>query len=126
MGELDFNKPANEIECLIRGLNPWPSAYTHYNGKMLKIWDADVVNYISDIVSESDLSEAAEKQNDIDKEANGTVCFVDKKRIIIKCGKDYLSVNEVQLEGKKRMKTEAFLLGCKVEKGTILGKTENK
>lgn len=122
MGELDFNKPAHEIECLIRGLNPWPSAYTHYNGKMLKIWDADVVNDISDIVGKSDLPEAAKKQ-DIDKEANGTVCFVDKKRLIIKCGKDYLSVNEVQLEGKKRMRTDAFLLGCKVEKGTILGKT---
>ena len=49
------------------------------------------------------------KKNAVETDAAcGTVCFVDKKRLIIKCGKDYLSVNEVQLEGKKRMKTDAF------------------
>ena len=42
------------------------------------------------------------------------------KIIIFTVTKDYLSVNEVQLEGKKRMKTDAFLLGCRVEKGTVL------
>mgnify|MGYP001068649091 CR=1 FL=1 len=41
-GELDFSKEADALERLIRGLNPWPSAFTHLNGKMLKIWDADV------------------------------------------------------------------------------------
>ena len=112
MGELDFSRTAHDIECLIRGLNPWPSAYTHYNGKMLKIWDADVISDVSGIGSEENAVET--------DAACGTVCFVDKKRLIIKCGKDYLSVNEVQLEGKKRMKTDAFLLGCRVEKGTVL------
>ena len=121
MGELDFSKPAHDIECLIRGLNPWPSAYTHYNGKMLKIWDADVVHNISDIADSS-------KFNDIEQEiqcdaniAPATVCYVDKKRLIVKCGVDYLSLNEVQLEGKKRMKIDAFLLGCRVEAGTVFG-----
>ena len=121
MGELDFSKPAHDIECLIRGLNPWPSAYTHYNGKMLKIWDADVIHNISDIADSS-------KFNDIEQEiqcdaniAPATVCYVDKKRLIVKCGVDYLSLNEVQLEGKKRMKTDAFLLGCRVEAGTVFG-----
>ena len=42
MGAIDWNRPAKELERLIRGLNPWPSAFTHLNGKMLKIWDADV------------------------------------------------------------------------------------
>ena len=41
-GELDFSNEADALERLIRGLNPWPSAFTHLNGKMLKIWDADV------------------------------------------------------------------------------------
>lgn len=121
MGELDFTKSARQIECLIRGLNPWPSAFTHLNGKMLKIWDADVVHNISDIADSS-------KFNDIEQEiqcdaniAPATVCYVDKKRLIVKCGVDYLSLNEVQLEGKKRMKTDAFLLGCRVEAGTVFG-----
>ena len=43
MGHIDFANSANEIERLIRGLNPWPSAFTYINKKMLKIWDADVV-----------------------------------------------------------------------------------
>lgn len=121
MGELDFTKSARQIECLIRGLNPWPSAFTHLNGKMLKIWDADVVHNISDIADSS-------KFNDIEQEiqcdaniAPATVCYVDKKRLIVKCGVDYLSLNEVQLEGKKRMKIDAFLLGCRVEAGTVFG-----
>ena len=42
LGEIDFTKDAIVIERLIRGLNPWPSAYTHLDGKMLKLWDADV------------------------------------------------------------------------------------
>ena len=112
MGELDFTKSARQIECLIRGLNPWPSAFTHLNGKMLKIWDADVVTDSDDIINNNNVSKECEA---------GTVCYVDKKTFIIKCGKDYLKVNELQLEGKKRMSTDAFLLGSHVEEGTALG-----
>ena len=107
MGELDFTKSARQIECLIRGLNPWPSAFTHLNGKMLKIW-----NDSDDIINNNNVSKECEA---------GTVCYVDKKTFIIKCGKDYLKVNELQLEGKKRMSTDAFLLGSHVEEGTALG-----
>lgn len=107
-GEIDFTKSASEIERLIRGLNPWPSAYTHFNGKMLKIWDADVC---SD--NEADGLKECE---------NGTV-HVDKHTFYIKCAKDILRVNELQLEGKKRMVTDAFLRGNnQLVTGTILGK----
>lgn len=100
-GRIDFNKPAVEIERLIRGLNPWPSAYTKLDNKTLKIWDADVV----------------------DKEYEGSVgevVDVDKTCIYIKTGDKTLAINELQLEGKKRMETSAFLLGYKIEKGVIL------
>lgn len=40
MGELDFTKSAEILDRLIRGLNPWPSAYTTYHGKQLKVWEA--------------------------------------------------------------------------------------
>lgn len=112
MGELDFSKATKDIECLIRGLNPWPSAFTHFNGKMLKIWDADVIENEADIDGDGQFLNTA---------AVGEVCYTDKKTFIIKCGKGFLKVNEVQLEGKKRMKTESFLLGCKIENGTKLG-----
>lgn len=102
MGQVDFTKPAKEIERLIRGLNPWPSAYTSMNGKTMKLWDADVI--------ECDV-----------KEEPGTVIDVTKDAIVTATGKDALALKEIQLAGKKRMKVSAFLLGYHVEKGTKLG-----
>lgn len=102
MGQIDFTKPAKEIERLIRGLNPWPSAYTSMNGKTMKLWDADVM--------ECDV-----------KEKPGTVIDVTKDAIVTSTGKDALALKEIQLAGKKRMKVSAFLLGYHVEKGTKLG-----
>lgn len=103
-GEIDFNLSAKRIECLIRGLNPWPSAYTHLNGKMLKIWDADVCE---------------DEENSTDN-AVGTVTKVNKNSFVVKCGDGSLIINEVQLEGKKRMDVGSFLRGNGLEVGTVL------
>ena len=83
-GNIDWSKSAAEIERLVRGLNPWPSAYTKLNDKTLKIWKARV--------------------SDTEDDAN-PLCF--------KTGKGYLIAEEVQLEGKKRMDAKTFLLGYK-------------
>ena len=102
LGKIDFNKSADEIERLVRGLTPWPSAYTKFLDKTLKIWECDV----------------------IDREYQGKpgeIVDIDKTSIYIKTGNKTLAINELQLEGKKRMETSAFLLGCKIEKGAILG-----
>ena len=95
LGKIDFNKSANEIERLIRGLNPWPSAYTKMDGKTLKIWDADV----------------DDSEND---SAPGTITEVGKDFIRVATGKGSLKILELQLEGKKRMKTRDFLNGAKI------------
>ena len=107
MGELDFSKPAHDIECLIRGLNPWPSAFTYIDGKMLKIWDADVADNISEVQTE--------------EVKPGQVVTVGKNTFTIACGQGYLVVNEVQLEGKKRMDSGSFLRGNQLEAGVMLG-----
>lgn len=107
-GEIDFSKTAVEIERLIRGLNPWPSAFTHIHGKILKIWEADV------------LDDEEVKAFDITKTDCGNIAYVDKNRMLISTGKGYLDVKELQLEGKKRMNIAAFLRGYKVEKGETL------
>ena len=101
-GVIDFNKSAVEIERLIRGLNPWPSAYTNFNGKTLKIWDADIDDC------------------DCSMYEPGTIYKVDKKHIYVSTADGGLMFNEVQLEGKKRMDTESFLRGCQVETGVVL------
>lgn len=103
MGEIDWTLEAEVIERYIRGLNPWPSAYTSWNGKTLKIWDADVV---------------AEEYPGV----CGEVVLVDKNSVLVKTGKGALSLTSLQLEGKKRMDTDAFLRGYQIEKGTVLKK----
>ena len=102
MGLIDFSKSAEELERLVRGLNPWPSAYTFLNGKNLKIWKA-----------EADMSQA-------EKNIPGTVVRADEEGICVACGTGRLILKEVQLEGKKRMDSASFLRGCKVEPGTRL------
>lgn len=100
-GEIDWNKPAEELERLIRGLNPWPSAYTSLNGKTLKIWKASVL----------------EKETG----KNPGTLEADKKTIAVQTGRGMLQLEEIQLEGKKRMNTDAFLRGITLESGMILG-----
>lgn len=102
LGFIDFQKPAVEIERLIRGLNPWPSAYTLYNNKTMKIWRSKVLEGVS-------------------QGKPGEIIQVTKNEIVIQTGVGALSVLELQLEGKKRMTSEAYLRGYEVTVGTILG-----
>lgn len=101
LGNIDWTKPAVEIERLIRGLNPWPSAYTHLNDKTFKIWEAEV------------LEETGEY-------APGCIVRAGKNELLVQTGEGMLSLKEVQLEGKKRMDTASFLRGYPVEEGTFL------
>lgn len=102
MGEIDWNMEAAAIERLIRGLNPWPSAYTSCNGKTLKIWAADVLPGGQG-------------------EEPGRV-RAGKDSLLVETGSGLLSITELQLEGKKRMDTASFLRGFSIPDGTVLGK----
>lgn len=117
LGKMDFSTSAVELERLVRGLNSWPSAYTYYNKKQLKIWKASVL-------SMEQLKEG-EGRILIDKAESallpGTVVAVDKEGIYIYTKEGILGVYEVQLEGKKRMAVKDFLLGYSVKPGEILG-----
>lgn len=104
MGDIDWNRDAASIERLIRGLNPWPSAYTKLGEKTVKIWDADV------------LDEEWEGQN------GQIVGFGEgskKDSILVKTGRGILAVKELQMEGKKRMTADAFLRGYPLELGAM-------
>lgn len=103
MGELDFSRDAVTLERLIRGFNPWPSAYTRLGDKTLKIWAADV----------------CEKQDP--KKQPGTVTEVAKQDFTVACGEGALKITELQLQGKKRMDAAAFLRGYHLEAGMKLG-----
>lgn len=99
MGLMDFSKPAEVLERLVRGMNPWPSAYTFINGKSLKVWKCRVTDEKTDA-------------------APGTIFLTDKEGIHTACGTGTLVLTEIQLEGKKRMEAEAFLRGYHIENGT--------
>lgn len=101
-GLLDFGASAVSLERKIRGLNPWPSAYTQIGGKTLKIWAADVVEETFGL-------------------APGTVKLVGKKDLYVQTGDGVLRLREVQLEGKKRMAVSDFLQGNSVKDGDLLG-----
>lgn len=111
MGEMDWTKSAQELERLVRGLNPWPSAYTYLDGKTLKIWRADAGEHASSLETSSI---GAGKEP-------GTIVEVTKDSIEVQTGQGILILKELQLEGKKRLAADAFLRGFSLEAGKKLG-----
>ena len=99
MGLIDFTKPAKELDCFVRGMDPWPSAYTLLAGKTLKLWKVRAV-------------EGGGKA--------GSVIDIDKESFTIACGEGAIEVLEVQLEGKKRMRAGDFLKGSTLNIGQEL------
>ena len=103
MAKIDWNKSAEEIHNLIRGLNPIMGAYTYENGKKIKIWKSKIANIETDNDSK-----------------NGEVIISDKKEgLFVKTSKGVLQLLEVQGENGKRMDIKSFLNGNQIEKGTI-------
>lgn len=101
LGRIDWTRDAVSIDRLVRGLNSWPSAYTYYHKKSLKIWESDPV-----------------QGNPHRGETRaGTVEKVEKDAFYVRTGDGLLKVTQVQLEGKKRMPVKDFLLGYPIEPG---------
>ncbi|MBR5248488.1 MAG: methionyl-tRNA formyltransferase [Lachnospiraceae bacterium] len=105
MGCIDFTKDAYSIELKVRGMNPWPSAFTTYHGKQLKIWEA--------------VAEETEAENG--SQDCGKILQVLKDSVVIATGKGILKIYSMQLEGKKRMSAHDFLLGVRMQPGERLG-----
>lgn len=100
VGLIDWSSPSKKLKDMVRGLEPWPCAYTFYRGKTLKIWKATC------------------------KEGKGSPGEVIslKEGIEVACGEGSLLIKELQLEGKRRMKAEEFLRGYKLSIGEKLGR----
>lgn len=98
MCNIDFSKSNLQVHNQVRGLSPWPVASTKLNGKVLKIF-------------ETRLAEGKGKPGEI----------LNTNPLTIACGEGAVVVNTVQLQGKKRVDSKAFLQGHKLEKGTVIG-----
>ena len=111
LGNIDWSKSAVQIERLIRGLTPWPSAYTNWNDKVMKIWDAEV----------SDMADMDAETSNMDAKVKpGTIVKVEKDAFYVQTGEGLLKVCELQIPGKKRMDAGAFLRGYQVKVGEEL------
>lgn len=104
MGKIDFSEDAAVIDRKIRGMTPWPSAFTSYRGKQLKIWRAKPTLAANTYAR-----------------TPGEILKTDRESIFVAAGRGALQICELQLEGKKRMSAHDFLLGIKMQPGEILG-----
>ena len=112
MGEINWSGSAEQIARSLRGMLPWPGAYTLLNGHVLKIWSAKTME---------DADPALSGMKPAEQAVPGEVLGSDKKALYVMTGSGVLAVLEVQAEGKKRMTSDAFLRGTRVPAGTVLG-----
>lgn len=99
-GKVDWSLPANEIERRVRGFQPFPTAFTYLQGKKVTLWSATVAEPASTESSPGKIIEAG------------------GGRLAVACGQGTsLAINEIQIEGKRRMTTRDFLNGVKVAAG---------
>jgi len=101
MGRLDWRLPASRLHCLIRGLDPWPSAYGFIDGKRFRFFAPEIVPIRS-------------------PEPPGTICRADHLGLVIVTGEDCLRIHEIQPEGKKRMDVATCLRGTRIDPGTLI------
>jgi len=104
-GLIDWGSSAGDIHNQIRGLLPWPGAFTNYRSRVLKIFQADVLPLFPN-----------------HRPLPGEVVRADKDLIIVACAKGFLAIKELQLEAGKRMSAGNFIIGHKLTIGEILGK----
>lgn len=103
MGEIDWTKPAEEIVNLVRGLNPWPCAYTRYTCGVLKVYRARAVAGKPDA-------------------APGTILeSTPKAGLVIACGTGAIEIIEMQAPNAKRMRAKQYLMGKCMECGDLVG-----
>lgn len=100
MGAIDWTRSADEIACQVRGLNPWPCAYTDYAAGQLKVYLAKPVDTAADV------------------EPGTVIASSAKEGLVVVCGQGCLELLEIQAPNAKRMTAKAYLMGKKIDVGT--------
>jgi len=101
MAVIDWKKSNKEIHNLIRGLNPWPVAYTHYNGTVMKIYSSEI-------------------KDSMEKFQPGTIINTSKNGIEVACGDGHILIKTVQFPGGKPLNVEEYIKGHSLDKNVIL------
>lgn len=104
-GQVDWSRPAAELDLHVRGMDPWPAAHTKLDGKLLKLYaPTRVIEEIND------------------KPGRVMELSWDGDELVVACGKGALALGQVQAAGKKRMTAKQFLRGAKLAPGQMLGR----
>lgn len=101
-GLIDWGKPAKALDCFIRGMTPWPGAYTFVDNKRLKVFRVKRIEQVTD-------------------KSPGTVLESRSDELFIATGDGVLSILEIQGASGKRLKVADFLRGFTIENGTVIG-----
>ena len=104
-GEVDWSDSVQEIWNLVRGMNPWPGAYTYYEGELLKLWDSEI--YKAEADSDFGPGEVVKTDQDLG--------------IVVQTGEGQLLITQLQPANKSRMSATDYLLGYDLEAGAKLG-----
>lgn len=102
-GEIVWDKTCDEVYNLIRGMDSWPMAYTYYMGKRFVPYECEKVEA---------------------EGIPGEIVEVNREGFIVACSKGAIKIKAVKFDGKKRMSVKDYLVGNKIEKGIVLGKSE--
>lgn len=116
---LDWNKEAVRIHNNIRGLNPWPGAYTFFRGEKVKIWQSKIINKLSER-KKQDINEETLKGSS-EAIVPGTFLAITEEGFVCSTGKGYVEIIEVQPAGKTKMKARDFVNGKRIQPGDIFG-----
>ncbi|MHC6179559.1 methionyl-tRNA formyltransferase [Clostridium sp. JNZ X4-2] len=103
MAKIDWNLSSSKIKNFVRGLNPWPIAYTQYSGENMKIYQVDILDETSQ------------------REA-GYILKISQSGIKVACGSGVLMIKKVQFPGGKPMEVSEYIRGHSIEPGIVLGK----
>jgi len=99
IGLINWEKTSCEIHNLVRGVNPWPGAYTFYKGRRIKIWKTkNIENWSANCSTQLN-------DNGVDDKLPGTICSTTKDGIVVKCGRGYVLLLELQFDGAKKLCT---------------------
>lgn len=101
LGHIDWNKSAKDIHNLVRGVSPWPSAYTNYQDKVMKVWKTKVLDVKTD-------------------KNPGTIIKVDKDGIHVATLDKIVLIEEIQMPGKKRILISEYIKGNAIESNIVL------
>lgn len=103
-GIIDFSKTAAQLDCFIRGVTPWPAAFSFIDGTMIKVFNVSIVD------------------GDYKKFKDGEIVSADVKNgLIVKCGDSLISLDEIQAQNSKRMPSKEYLKGHRLEIGKVFG-----